>query len=120
MHHLARLEVPRQRPAVRESGNDVSEPVSHGGWPGDQALRRDEPLCEQVTERRGSLGALDVDEFVAQPEQVADLQAAARPERIPDARVPVQAQQPSAGPGCGELVVLALSLPRGAVTTPEG
>jgi hypothetical protein len=51
----------------------------------EKRLGGDEALREQVAERRGSVGPLDVDQFAVRAEQVADLDAAARgAERVAD------------------------------------
>ena len=89
---LSRLEVGREGTPAGQGGDRGDEAFPDRGRPGDQALGGDETLGEQVAQRGGSPGALDVDELVARAEQVADLQAAACSQRVANRCIPVQAQ----------------------------
>src|SRR5579862_7327154 len=80
VHDHRRLKVRSQVPAAGQLGGSPDETLQDGRRPGDQALRRDEALGEQVAKRCGPFGALDVDELIARAEQVADLQRAACPQ----------------------------------------
>ena len=92
VYDLPRLEVGREGAPAGQGGDRGDEAFPDWGRSGDQTLGGDEALREQVAQRGGALGALDVDELVAWAEQVADLQAAARSQRVAHRCVPVQAQ----------------------------
>lgn len=65
---LLRHETVRQDAAASESGNLGGELLPDGGRTVDQALSRDQTLGEQVAQRRGTFGSLDVDELVVRTE----------------------------------------------------
>jgi hypothetical protein len=92
MDTLLGLVTGRQGPSLAEPPDLFGELLAHLMRSVEEGLGGDETLGEQVAERRGSFGPLDVDQFVIRAEQVADLDAAARgPERVADPLVLVQA-----------------------------